>query len=213
MSSWNFQDLTGQRFGNLTVIAEGPKTNSGRTTWVCRCDCGKEKIVRAHNLKRGTTISCGCHKYALAKERLTKHGDSQKRLYRIWWNMIHRCEYKKSNRYKNYGGRGISVCEEWRNSYEEFRDWALSNGYSDDLSIDRIDVDGNYCPKNCRWVTEEVQANNTSKNHLIYWQGKRQSLAQWEKEIGFRSGTLSQRISRGWSIEKALSTPILHRTA
>lgn len=160
-------DLTGNRYGNLTVIrkVESQQHPGGKksATWECRCDCGKIINVIGCNLKSGHSKSCGC------KERPARtHGDGRKkkaRLYVIWSNMRQRCSDKNLNSYKNYGGRGIRVCKEWKDSYQAFKDWALSNGYSDSLTLDRIDNDGDYTPENCRWTTMLIQRHNQRRLH------------------------------------------------
>lgn len=152
-------DLTGQRFGKLTVI-ERAGTKNKHVTWRCICDCGKETIVKGNSLTSGLTRSCGCLYRAINQAGAhTTHGGSADRLYNIWRAMRQRCQNPNSTKFADYGGRGIRVCGEWQ-SYPAFRDWALSHGYADDLSIDRIDFNGNYEPNNCRWATVKVQNNN-----------------------------------------------------
>lgn len=173
MAAHNFIDLTGQRFGRLTVLSREPDSNN-MTIWKCICDCGNETTVFGNNLRRGYTQSCGClqqERIEAARENKRTHGCEPKRLYNIWVGMKMRCFDPNVESYKHYGGRGITVCDEWVHNYEAFRDWALDNGYDSNLSIDRVDVDGNYCPENCRWSTAKEQASNRRKrqpadNHI-----------------------------------------------
>lgn len=153
-----FIDLTGQRFGKLVVL-ERAKGNSKQINWLCKCDCGRTTVVQGSNLKNGHIRSCGC----LISESNTKHGQWNTRLYRIYHAMKQRCYNPNSAPYPFYGGRGITVCSEWLNDFQAFYDWAMSNGYRDDLSIDRIDVDGNYEPGNCRWTIKTLQSFNRRK--------------------------------------------------
>ena len=152
-------DITGQKFGRLTVIRRSETVNK-HTMWLCVCDCGNEIIADAYNIKTGHTSSCGCIQRERTAEANCTHGMRKTRLYRIWGCMKNRCYQKSYHGFKHYGGRGITVCDEWRNSFEAFYEWAMANGYAEHLTIDRIDVNGNYCPDNCKWATMADQNKN-----------------------------------------------------
>lgn len=180
-----FRDLTGQRFGRLTVLHTEGRNNQGKYKWLCLCDCGNTTVVTGTYLTHGDTRSCGClhtdilieHNKKPEKKKSTsahnaiykkKHGGRNSRLYRVWGGMKKRCFDTNSPAYKHYGGRGITVCEEWRSDFAAFRAWAMQNGYDEnakrgDCTIDRIDVNGNYTPDNCRWVSVAVQNRNKRK--------------------------------------------------
>ena len=205
-------DLTGQRFGRLSVVKLGePKVlPSGQKmrTWICICDCGKETTVYQQHLTRGDTKSCGCYVSECNKKRLTTHGETKTRLYKIWNGMRQRCMNENDQAYIRYGARGISVCKEW-DSFLAFKQWAISHGYRDDLTIDRINVNGNYEPCNCRWADIIVQSNNKTNSHYLVLDGRKQTMAQWAKELNIKTETLYARVvKRKWDDEKALTTPV-----
>ena len=207
-------DLTGQKFGRWTVIEyEGTKGEGKHKChcWKCQCECGNVKIVREWNLKSGNSRSCGCLVSDSNKINKTTHGKRNTRLYRIWMSMRNRCNNKNSDAYEDYGGRGISVFPEWENDFMSFYGWSIKNGYSKELTIDRVDVNGNYEPNNCRWVDMRTQCNNRRNNHVITYKGKTKTVSEWERELGFKKDILQTRISNGWSIEKAIETPYENR--
>ena len=202
-------DLTGERFGRLIVIERSNNSKSGKTKWLCECDCGNRTVVFSTSLIRGLTHSCGCLNRELASERAAKHLLSNSRLYKTWSGIKKRCHNSKSKSFSIYGGRGISICKEWDNDFQEFYEWSISHGYRDNFSIDRIDVNGNYYPENCRWVDRLTQANNCRTNHYLTFNGKTQSIAEWARELGVSDSVIRHRLSKlGWSVEKTLTTPL-----
>ena len=201
-----YTDLTGHKFSILTVLERDCLYPRGqRVYWICRCECGNYTLASTSDLKSGHTKSCGCHRIDVLKKRSITHGLSNGRICAIWRKMKDRCYNPNNNRYSNYGAKGIKVCDEWLNDLRSFYDWAMANGYRDDLSIDRIDVNGNYEPSNCRWATAREQANNTSRNCKIAAFGQTKTLTEWARETGINRNTLKQRLDRGLSAEEALT--------
>lgn len=197
------KDLTGLRFGKLTVISKAPykhhKNGRKRAAWNCLCDCGNEKVVLTENLVNGHVSSCGCKK--------EKHSMSYSRLYSIWNGMKDRCNNPHHKFYSRYGGRGISVCEDWQTDFNSFMNWSYANGYEENLTIDRIDNDKGYTPDNCRWATMKVQRNNASSNKILSFNGRTMNVTKWANELNISRHTLYTRLRKGWSVEKALTTP------
>lgn len=209
------EDLTGVKFDRLRVKSRADDYISPQgyhfTQWICECDCGKTVVARSDSLKNRHTKSCGCMRVENNISRST-HGDNKRgqraRLYSIWANMIQRCTNKNHKNFLDYGGRGITVCDEWR-EYGAFRAWAVSNGYKEHLTLDRKNTNEGYTPSNCRWVSTIVQQNNKRSNHLLTYDGKTFDIAEWAAITGIRYSTLRSRVYLlGWSNEKALTTPV-----
>jgi hypothetical protein len=186
----HFEDLTGKKFGRLTVIKQA-ETKNKKTYWLCQCECGNEKIVWAWDLKSGSTRSCGC----LAKETKSqlKHGHAGTALYKKWVGIKTRCYNSKEKAYKHYGARGIGMCIEWQEDYMNFYNWAINNGYKKGLTIDRIDVNKDYSPENCRWADLETQANNKRNNHLITFNGETHTIAEWSRILNISTHVIYTR--------------------
>ena len=209
-----FIDMTGSTFGQWTVL-----DYAGRSKWLCRCSCGRTAVVVGATLRNGTSTKCmSCARAEsnrvtkLGNKNAATHGRSKTRLYRIWSGIISRCGNPNDTGYEHYGGRGICICPEWRQDYLAFERWAIASGYGDHLSIDRIDVDGNYEPNNCRWATEKEQGNNKTTNRFLEFDGCRKTVTQWAETTGIPRGVLEQRINRyRWPVEKALTTPVNRR--
>ena len=203
-----FKDLTGEKFNYLTVIEYVGQRNK-RTMWRCRCDCGNEVIVDTNSLKSGNTTACGCRQ-SLGWGQNRTHGMSKTRIYSEWQCMKRRCLNENDTYYQNYGGRGITVCDKWLgdHGFENFYDWSMSNGYTDDLTIDRIDNDKGYSPDNCRWVDRFIQMNNQRGNRIIEHNGRKQTLTMWAREYGLKPRIVSSRLKYGWNFEDALNIPV-----
>lgn len=193
------ENLTGQKFGRLTVIKLAEKVGR-RYYWTCKCDCGNIKKVRSDSLKSGNVKSCGCLKKEQDKINLKanwKGHNRYKRLYQCWQSMKGRCLNPNDQNYYRYGGRGIDVYPAWIHDFDKFKDWALSHGYTKYLTIDRIDNNKGYYPNNCRWVSMKVQCNNRRSNIRIKWQNQNLDIAQWAEKLGFNYTTLRDRYERG----------------
>ena len=206
-------DLTGKKFGRLTVLrrAEDHIYPSGkhRPRWECQCDCGNVIFTTGNNLKSGDTKSCGCAHHDMLVNRNYKHGISDRHpLYVSWCHIKERCNNPHTKSYCYYGGRGIRLCERWDRDFKAFYDWSLNNGWRPGLTIDRIDNDGPYSPENCRWVDRYIQMNNTRSNHRITYNGESHTIAEWSRIKNLPYSAFKFRIKSGWPIEYALNAPI-----
>ena len=199
-----FVDLTGNRYGKLVAL-ERAKNRGKHTMWKCKCDCGNYTITGASELKQGTTKSCGCLKF---ESRNSTHGLTKTRLYSIWSKMKDRCLNKNNPAYKWYGGRGITICQEWLDDFANFYNWSIENGYKEGLSIDRIDVNGNYEHCNCRWITLEEQALNTRTTKFLTYKGETKTVSEWCQITGIKKTTMLNRIRLGFTAEECIEIPI-----
>ena len=196
-------DLTGKRYGSLTVEKIAVDEPGKKKKWLCKCDCGNEIIVTSSNLVSGRTSSCKiCGKKRLS-EKNKKHGMTSTKLYGVWNSIKTRCTNTNSKSYKDYGARGIRICEEWKES-SNFFEWALANGYKNGLEIDRIDVNGNYEPSNCRWVAREQNSNNKRNNKYIEYNGETKTLAEWSRYFDVNYKNLSRNLIKGYSFDEAV---------
>lgn len=198
----NFLDLTGQRFGRLTVLERGVSNTDRQSRWLCSCDCGGTALVVSHNLRTGHTISCGCAHL----DALTTHGKTRSSEYTAWISMRRRCYSPKDISYPRYGALGVRVCERWRDSFENFyADMGEKPG--PEYSLDRISSAGDYSPDNCRWATIQTQDNNRRSNRLLTFHGRTQTAMQWARELGLSAATIYSRLANGWAVEQVLSRP------
>ena len=209
----NTKDLTGMRFGRLTVIERMPDrvSNSGyhEAMWRCKCDCGNEIVTKSKSLTRNVSRSCGCLIKDIMSARAKHHGFGT-RLYNIWNSMRQRCNNPNNHAYHNYGGRGIEICKEW-DDYNVFREWAISNGYDEDAprgqcTLDRIDVNGDYSPENCRWATMLEQGNNKRGTICIEYNGVSRTITEWSEITGLDRTTIHKRYKKGLPPEEILKT-------
>lgn len=206
------KNLINQRFGRLLVLKQtGTDKKTRQKIWLCRCDCGKEKETITSYLTSGDTQSCGCYRKECELKSLSKfwgkpktHGLSKNRMYQIWADMKGRCNNSKNYSFKNYGGRGIKICSEWTTNFVNFYKWAIDNGYQEDLSIDRIDVNGDYEPDNCRWVTMKEQANNKRNTIKITILNETKTAYEFEKQYGIKAWLLIDRYEKGYRDDKLI---------
>ena len=199
-------DLVGLKYGRLVVTGLADKKAGRRLHWECSCECGGFIVVRGSELKAGNTVSCGCYNRQAASARLLTHGFCRFPEYSIWTGLVLRCTDPKIKQYPDYGGRGITVCEEWLSFENFYRD--MGPRPSRQHSLDRKDNNGNYCKDNCRWATMKEQQNNRRSNRILELGGESLTMSQWSDKIGIRPGTILARLSSGWSVERALTQPL-----
>lgn len=199
-------DITGMKSGRLTALHKDGHDKYGHPLWLCECECGDTARVLTASILHNKTKSCGCY-YADTRHEVAKtHGSTYTRLYKIWAGIHRRCDNPNSKDWKYYGGKGVSVCDEWKD-YRNFEKWAIESGYSDALSIDRIDSNHDYCPENCRWADKYQQMNNTSKNHFITINGETHTIAEWSRIRGISLSTIFYRLKAGWDEDLAIIAP------
>lgn len=192
----------GKKFGKLLIISIIPNKHLYKTKAICKCDCGKQHITYLNSLTSGATKSCGCIN---KKGTHWTHGKTHHRLYGIYNNMKNRCYNEKTLYYHRYGGRGIKICQDWLDNFYTFYKWAIDNGYKENLTIDRINNNSDYCPDNCRWVSRKEQSNNTSKNHIIEINNILYTIKEASEKFNIPYGLLQQRIYHGWNPKDAIS--------
>ena len=190
----------GKKIGKLTILKKDIMTDNGQK-WLCQCECGKTTVAIGTELVNGRRISCGCYKIDVAKSR--NLGSTRRAIRSRWKNMLTRCENEQCGNYLNYGGRGITVCPEWHD-FECFYSWALKSGFDKNLTLERKDVNGNYCPDNCCWVTIKEQANNRRNNHFEKAFGDTKTISEWSDETGIDRNLISYRLNKGLTMEEIL---------
>lgn len=195
-----------ERDTSWTLLGFKTSFRIGQPAQILQCKCGRFKIIHEHVLRRQLTKLC---RQCVIENPLG--GVKNPRLYKAYCAIIQRCENPKSKVYNYYGGRGISLCREWRDSFEDFARWALERGYNDGLTIERNDVNGNYCRDNCSWVTQKDQMRNTRRNVFLEFNGERKCVSQWSEELGISAKAIYNRIESGWSVEETLTCPVEKR--
>lgn len=200
----------GDKYGKLTVIRETESIQYGKykiRMVQCICECRQETVTRLEYLRSGHTKSCGCNVNTIFAKTQITHGKSKTRIHGIWASMHSRCRNKRSKSYVNYGARGITVCEEWL-QFQHFYKWAMSNGYRNDLTIERINNNEGYCPENCTWIPRSEQSKNRRCCNYITYNRVTLSVSEWADKTGMNVGTLDSRLRSGWSIKRALTQPV-----
>lgn len=194
-------ELAGKRFGKLYVLKLTSDKTSNRHKWLCKCDCGNTYMANTSDLVSGHAKSCGCNQHNGRKT----HGMSYTSLHKRWRSIKDRCGNPLCKRYADYGGRGITICDEWEKDFTAFMEWALSHGYEESLTIDRIDVNGNYEPGNCRWIPLKEQNSNKRNNHFITFNGETHTLSEWSEIRGIPLRTIYYRIKAHKTNEEILA--------
>ena len=214
LSCGNSEDLSGSNFDRWTVLSFAGKRQNGNEYWNCKCSCGTERQVSVSGLKSGRSRSCGCYSAEVAGLHVVRHGCTRNRKkspeYVTWQSILNRCRNEKNSRYKDYGGRGIIICDRWAESFQIFLD-DMGTKPTPNHSIDRVDNNGNYCPENCRWSTKKEQSRNTRSNRILTCNGRSQCIAAWACELGVNHEVIRTRLKLGWSTEDALFTDVAAR--
>ncbi len=209
-----FKDLTGLRLERCKVLSFAYQDESGKSFWNVQCDCGKKFVAQGWYLTSKHTVSCGCYKRNRLGNENKTHGLSSSRLYGVWIGMKCRCYDENNPKFPRYGGRGITICDEWRDNFQAFYDWAMANGYDEnapkgECTIDRIDNDGNYEPSNCRFVNSKRQANNRRSNATYEYRGEVLTICELAEKYNVPYDLLYKRVRNlGWSIERAITEPV-----
>ncbi len=204
-------DLTNQRFGKLLVLEEKGR-KYGEVAWLCQCDCGKKSVATSANLRRGNSRSCGCGRAGNGRGARFKptHGMTGSPEYEAWHAMIRRCENPRAIGWKNYGGRGVKVCDRWRHSSKDFLE-DMGRRPSPSHSLDRIDSNGNYTPENCRWATLKEQHRNRRDNAYVNYKGETRCVSEWAETVGMNPELLRDRLRYGWTMERAWNEPVRNK--